>query len=82
MPRCLRSRDMASFKVYFNFIPVLQLTIGNDCLRVVLLARHIHLPFDNGSSTIKSLVHVLVQVLDDIYGRTYFHVDVRVVFSC
>jgi hypothetical protein len=59
-PRCLGSRDIASFKVCFNFIAVLPLTIGNDCLPVVFLAKHIRLPFDNGSSTVRSLVHILV----------------------
>jgi hypothetical protein len=71
-----------SFKVCFNFIAVLPFTIGNDRLRVVILARHICSPFDNGSSTVRSLVHILVQVLDGRYGQTYFHVDVRVVFGC
>ncbi len=49
-----------SFEVCFNFIMVLLLTIGNDRLRIVLLAKHIHPPFDNGSSTIRSLVHMRV----------------------
>ncbi len=82
MPRCLGSRDIASFKVCFNFIVVLPLTIGNNCLHVVLLARHICPPFDNGSSMVRSLIHILVHVLDSRYGRTYLHVDVRVVLGC
>ncbi len=81
-PRCLGSKDITSFKVCFNFIVVLPLTIGNNYLCVVLLARRIHPPFDNGSSTVKSFVHILVQVLDGRYGRTYLHVDVHVVLGC
>jgi hypothetical protein len=42
----------------------------------------IRLPFNNGNSMIKSLVHILVQVFDDKYGQTYLHVDVRVVLGC
>jgi hypothetical protein len=82
MPRCFGSRDITSFKVCFNFIAILPLTIGNDRLRVVLLARRIRPPFNNGNSMVRSFVHILVQVLDDRYGRTYFHVDVRVVLGC
>jgi hypothetical protein len=67
-PRCLESKDIASFKVCFNFIAVLPFTIGNDRLRVVLLAKRIRSPFDNDSSTVRSLVHILVHVLDDRYG--------------
>jgi hypothetical protein len=79
--RCLGNKDITSFKVCFNFIVVLPLTIGNDHLRVVLLARPIHPPFDNGNSAVKSLVHILVQVLNGIYGRTYLHIDVHVVLG-
>jgi hypothetical protein len=61
---------------------ILPLTIGNDRLRVVLLARRIRTLFNNDSSTVRSLVHILVQVLDDRYGRTYLHVDVRMVLGC
>jgi hypothetical protein len=43
---------------------------------------HIHPPFNNGNSTIRSLVHILIQVLDGRYGRTYLHVDVRMVLGC
>jgi hypothetical protein len=60
----------------------LPLTIGNDRLHVVLLAKRIRSPFNNSSSTVRSLVHILVQVLDDKYGRTYLHIDVRVVLGC
>jgi hypothetical protein len=59
-PQCLKNRNITSFKVCFNFIAVLPLTIGNDRMRIVLLARCIYPPFDNGSSTVKSLVHILV----------------------
>jgi len=79
MPR--KQRHM-SFKVCFNFIAVLPLTIGRYQFRVVILARHIPLPFDNGNSTVRSLVHIFVQVLDGRYGQTYLHVDVRVVLGC
>jgi hypothetical protein len=61
---------------------LLPLTIGNDRLRVVILAKHICLPFNNGSSTVKSLVQILVQVLDGRYGQTYLHIDVRMVLGC
>jgi hypothetical protein len=61
---------------------VLPLTIGNDCMRIVILARHIRSPFDNDNSTVRSLVHIFVQVFDQRYGQTYLHVDVRVVFGC
>jgi len=61
---------------------VLPLTIGNDRLHVVLLAKHIRSPFNNSISTVRSLVHILVQVLDGRYGRTYLHIDVRVVLRC
>jgi len=81
MPGCFESRNIASFKVCFNFIAVLPLTISNDRLRVILLARCIRPPFDNNSSTIKSLVHIIVHVFDGRYGRTYFHVNVRVVLG-
>jgi hypothetical protein len=81
-PQCFGSRNIASFKVCFNFIAVLPFTVGNDCMRIVLLARHIHPPFDNGNSKIRSLIHILVQVLDSKYGRTYVHVDVHVVLGC
>ncbi len=67
-PRCLRSRDIASFKVCFNFIAILPFTIGNDHMCVVLMARHIHPPFDNNNSMAKSFVHIFVQVLDGRYG--------------
>ncbi len=80
-PRCLGSRDITSFKVCFNFIMVLPLTISNNHLRIVLLAMPICLPFDNGNSMVRSLVHILVHVLDGRYGRTYLHVDVRVVLN-
>ncbi len=60
MPRCLGSKDIASFKVCFNFIAVLPLTIGNNRLRVVLLDMHICLPYNNSSGMVKSLVHILV----------------------
>jgi len=79
MPRC---RDITSFMVCFNFIVVLPLTISNNHLHIVLLAMPIRLPFNNSSSTVRSLVHILVQVLDGKYGRTYLHVDVRVVLGC
>ncbi len=82
MPQCFGSRDIASFKVCFNFIAVLPLTIGNNHLHIVLLARRIRSPFDNGNSTVRSLVHIFIHVLDGRYGRTYFHVDVRVVLGC
>ncbi len=82
MPWCLGSINITSFKVHFNFIVVLPLTIGNVHLRVVLLAKHICSPFNNGSSTVRSLVHIFVWVLDDIYGWTYFHIDVRMVLGC
>ncbi len=81
-PRCLGSRDITSFKVCFNFIVVLPLTISNNHLRVVLLAMPIRPPFNNSSNTVRSLVQILVQVLDDRYGRTYLHVDVRMVLGC
>ncbi len=61
---------------------VLPLTIGNDRLHVVLLAKCIRSPFNNSSSTVRSLVHILVQVLDGKYGRTYLHIDVHVVLGC
>jgi len=67
-PRCFESKDIASFKVGFNFIAVLPLTIGNDRLCVILLARRICPPFNNNNSTVRSLVHILVQVLHDRYG--------------
>jgi hypothetical protein len=81
-PQCFRSRDIASFKVCFNFITVLPLTIGNNRLQIVLLARRIHPPFDNDNSIVRSLVHILVQVLNGRYGQTYLHVDVRMVLGC
>ncbi len=56
--------EIASFKVCFSFIAVLPLTIGNDHLRIILLAKHIHPPFDNGNSTVRS--HVDVHV---VFGR-------------
>ncbi len=51
-------------------------------LHVVFLAMRIHPHFDNGSSTVRSFIHILVHVLDNRYGRTYFHVHVRVVLGC
>ncbi len=81
-PRCLESRDITFFKVCFNFIAVLPLTISNNHLCIILLAMPIRLPFDNGNIMVRSLVHILVHVLDGKYGRTYLHVDVRVVFGC
>jgi hypothetical protein len=51
-------------------------------MRIVLPAMPIRLPFENSSSTVRSLVHILVQVFDGIYGLTYLHVDVRVVLGC
>jgi len=61
---------------------VLPLTIGNNRLHIVLLAKHIRSPFNNSSSIVRSLVHILVQVLDGRYGRTYFHIDVHMVLGC
>jgi len=73
-PRCLGSRNITSFKVCFNFIVVLPFTIKNNHMRIVLLTMPIRLPFDNGNSTVRTLVHILVQVLNSRYGRTYLHV--------
>ncbi len=81
-PWCFGNKDIVCFKVCFNFITVLPLTIGNDRLQIVFLARRIHPPFDNDSSTIRSLVHILVQVLNGRYGRTYLLVDVHMVLGC
>jgi hypothetical protein len=49
----------------------LPLTIGNDRLCVVIPAMHIRSPFNNGNSTVRSLVHILVTWSGPLYTYVY-----------
>jgi hypothetical protein len=46
------------------------------------LARRIHLPFDNGNSTVRSLVHILVWVLNDKWRTPKLLVRLKMGLEC